>query len=114
MTSRRKPRVVYRQRPRPDKYDQEWHLDKKIPIALVLAMVGQVVLGVSWATTLRNDVSGVKEDIALMKADFKADKSKLDGLIELRGEIKALVQSVTRLERFIDFREFSDKEKDRK
>ena len=82
--------------------DNAWHLDKKVPIALIGAMVMQLVVAVSWATTLSNDVASVKKDIAVLQASATANQSKFDALIELRGEIKGLVTSVTRLERHMD------------
>ena len=110
MAARKKAsRVVYKYHERPDAYDKEWHLDRKVPIALIIAMIGQIILGVSWATTLRNDVSMVKEDLTAVKSELKSSREKWDGLSDLRGEIKALVQSVSRLERYIDAQQFKEK-----
>ena len=103
----RRTRVVYKYHPRPDDYDKSWHLDRKVPIALIIAMVGQIILGVSWATTLRNDVSMVKDDLTAVKAELKTSREKWEGFADLRGEIKALVQSVSRLERFIDAQQYN-------
>ena len=103
--------MVYKYHPRPDDYDRSWHLDKKVPIALIVAMIGQVALGVAWATTIDNNLKTLKEDFTVLKVDLKNDKSKLDELIELRGELKALIQSVGRLERWVDRQEYTSERK---
>ena len=106
-----KTRVVYKDRPRPDAYDQSWHLDKKVPIALIVAMIGQVALGASWATTMDNSLKALKEDFASIKGEIKNDKDKLDGLIELRGELRSLITSVGRLERWVERQEYGSERK---
>ena len=103
--------MVYKYHPRPDEYDRSWHLDKKVPIALIVAMIGQVALGASWATTMDNSLKALKEDFSILKSELKGDKEKLDGLIELRGEMKALIASIGRLERWAEKQEYASERK---
>lgn len=41
----------------PDAGDDAWHLDKKVPIALIIVLIGQLVLGIWFASKMHADVT---------------------------------------------------------
>lgn len=41
--------------------DNKWHLDKKVPIALILAIVGQTAMGVWWASNISTRVDNLEK-----------------------------------------------------
>ena len=73
-----------------------WHLDHKIPIGLLLAMIGQVV-GVVWF------FAGIKQDVELLKADTAAlhtrDNQQADSF---REAIKTLQEQFARVDAKLD------------
>jgi Tfp pilus assembly protein PilO len=40
--------------------DEPWHLDKRVPVALIFTLLMQSALGVWWASNLSNDVTTLK------------------------------------------------------
>ncbi len=50
---------------KPDAVDREWHLDKKVPIALILTIAltfgGQAITFTIWATRLDNRVASLEQ-----------------------------------------------------
>ncbi len=43
---------------------EPWHFDRRIPIATILVLVTQLVLGVVWITTLSNRVDSMDQNYA--------------------------------------------------
>lgn len=39
---------------------EPWQWDKRVPVAIILALVGQAVLAIWWGATLSNDVDRLK------------------------------------------------------
>jgi hypothetical protein len=75
-----------------------WHLDKKVPLSLIFAMIAQVVV-VVWA------VAGIKSDVDLLKADnlvlHQRDSQQAadikDTLTQLREQYKDISDRLNRL-----------------
>ncbi len=55
---------------------ENWHLDKKVPITILIIVVGNIFAGVWYASGLANDTANVKKDIADIKQT-----------LDLRGKI---------------------------
>lgn len=78
--------------------ENRWHLDKKVPISLMLVLLMQGVAGV-WA------VADIKKDVELLKAamieqrnrDERQDKTTTDAVLQVRSDIKELSQKLDRL-----------------
>ena len=80
--------------------DNHWHLDKKVPISIILALVMQGVMGLWAIAEIKKDVEVLKagrqeqalrdqrqdsdstETKALIRQDIREVNSKLDRLIE--------------------------------
>lgn len=78
--------------------ENRWHLDKKVPISLMLVLLMQGVAGV-WA------VADIKKDVELLKAamieqrnrDERQDKTTAEAVLQVRSDIKELSQKLDRL-----------------
>ncbi len=78
--------------------ENRWHLDKKVPISLMLVLLMQGVAGV-WA------VADIKKDVELLKAamieqryrDERQDKTTAEAVMQVRSDIKELSQKLDRL-----------------
>lgn len=80
--------------------EQGWHLDKKVPLSLILAMIVQVAMVITAIADIKKDVevlkaqvvsqasrdtrqdNEMKEAMALLRASFSELNNKLDRLIE--------------------------------
>ena len=63
--------------------ETEWHLDKRIPLALVLALCIQAAVGISWASRIHFELIELKKDVgALNKATDKLQADRLRQLLE--------------------------------
>ena len=95
-----------------------WHLDKKVPIALIIALCVQAALGLSWANRISFEVEQLKLDfqqvhrevnqaesalskvaalevlIEGLKVQMNAQLSRLDTIIELRTQMKDVMQEI--------------------
>ena len=40
--------------------DNQWHLDRKVPLTLIFVLVGQIALGIVWAADIRKDIELLK------------------------------------------------------
>lgn len=49
------------------KEDGAWHLDRKVPIALIVVLVGQVVAGIYFASRLQTQVEQHDRRIAVLE-----------------------------------------------
>lgn len=80
-----------------DKEDQ-WHLDKKVPLSLIFAMLVQAAM-VIWA------IADIKKDVEVLKAamvqqldrDSRQDKAASDAVSLVREDIKEVKLMLSRL-----------------
>ena len=94
--------------------DQPWHLDKRIPIALILAIILQVGGAVYWASkmesriaanttrieTVDRDMTRLAQQMAIM-ADASNTQAVQLGRIEeqitgMRGDVSRLISAIER------------------
>ena len=80
-----------------DKEDQ-WHLDKKVPLSLIFAMLVQAAM-VIWA------IADIKKDVEVLKAamvqqldrDSRQDRATADAVALVREDIKEVKVMLSRL-----------------
>ena len=80
-----------------DKEDQ-WHLDKKVPLSLIFAMLVQAAM-VIWA------IADIKKDVEVLKADMvqqidrdnRQDRAAADAVGLVREDIKEVKVMLSRL-----------------
>lgn len=78
-----------------DQNDAEWHLDKKVPLALIGSIALQTVLIVWWASnaSTRLDALEKKMDASAPQSErLVRVETKMDGLSDALKEVKSLLQ----------------------
>jgi acyl transferase domain-containing protein len=43
---------------------EQWHLDKRVPVALILTLLGQMVVAIWWAASLNQRVEAIERDVS--------------------------------------------------
>ena len=84
--------------PNQDPPDKEWHLDKKVPLSLIFAMLVQAAM-VIWA------IADIKKDVEVLKAamviqvdrDNRQDKAAGEAVALVREDIKEVKAMLARL-----------------
>lgn len=83
-------------------WEGQWHLDKRVPVALIISMLAQLLVGVWWASNLAGDVRKLKDEVQRLHTGAEKRDTKLEGLIALRSDVSNLITSFDRLERTIE------------
>ena len=74
--------------------DRQWHLDKKVPLALIITIIGQTIFAAWGASNLWTRVSELERQTQLAAPQFERIvrlETKVDGITGSLAEIKALV-----------------------
>lgn len=82
-----------RQAPEP-----HWEVDRKIPAALIFAMLVQFSGLVWWMSGLQASVTRTREDLIELTLEVKARTTKMEKLIQFDRDLAHVGQSVNRLE----------------
>jgi hypothetical protein len=75
-------------------HDNKWHLDKKVPLALIFAIVIQTAIVVSWLSTLGERVNNLER-----ARDATAPQS--ERLTRVEVKIEGIQATTERIERLI-------------
>jgi hypothetical protein len=78
--------------------DNRWHLDKKVPVGIILVLLFQGAAGI-WA------IADIKKDVELLKdarieqrdRDSRQDRATAEAVNLVRSDIKALSDKMDRL-----------------
>lgn len=76
--------------------DARWHLDKRVPIALLLAMLIQTGGAFWWAATISERINNLEKraDASAPQADrLTRVEVKLDGVMDSIGRVERLIQA---------------------
>jgi hypothetical protein len=76
-------------------YEREWHLDKKVPIALIATLAVQTVVVVWWAASLSARVESLERQalaIAPQAGQIIRLETKVDVINGTLAEIKAILR----------------------
>lgn len=79
--------------------DARWHLDKRVPISLLVAMFFQTIGAFWWAATISERINNLEkraESVAPQADRLTRVEVKLDVVQENLGEIKRLLQAKAR------------------
>lgn len=79
----------------PDPATNGWHIDRRIPIALVLTILIQTGGAVWWLATLNSRVSNLEEKLG-------AVASQPERLVRVETQVEALTKTMDRIERKLD------------
>ena len=78
--------------------DRQWHLDKKVPLALIMTIIGQTVVAAWGASNLWTRVGELERQMQLASPQFERIirlETKVDGITGSLSEIKALINRRT-------------------
>jgi len=67
--------------------ESEWHLDKRVPVALIAGMIGQVGVAVWFGAMLFRDVEANTLGLAISQQEYRA------GFEDMQGRITAFERS---------------------
>lgn len=89
----------------PNTLRSSWHLDKRVPVAFILAILGQTGAFLWWAASINERVASLEKanSAAVISAPVQADRltrveSKMESVQRDLTEIKADVKSLIRRE----------------
>ena len=74
--------------------DRQWHLDKKVPLALIITIVGQTIVAAWGASNLWTRVGELERQMQIAAPQFERIirlETKVDGITGSLSEIKALI-----------------------
>ena len=78
--------------------DRQWHLDKKVPLALIMTIIGQTVVAAWGASNLWTRVGELERQMQTAAPQFERIvrlETKVDGITGVLAEIKALINRRT-------------------
>lgn len=73
----------------------EWHLDRKVPIGIIIALAVQTVSFLTVATAWKTSVEG---RIGRLEEIAAANSSQTERIIVLEQQLKFIVESLNRIE----------------
>jgi hypothetical protein len=74
--------------------DRQWHLDKKVPLALIMTIIGQTVVAAWGASNLWTRVGELERQMQVAAPNFERIirvETKVDAITGSLSEIKALI-----------------------
>lgn len=86
-------------KPDPDRRAPEsWHLDKKVPLSLIFAMLVQAGMVITAIADIKKDVEVLKSQVLTQVArDARQDADMKEAMSLLRDQLAALNQKMDRL-----------------
>jgi hypothetical protein len=91
--------------------DQSWHLDKKVPIALISVILGQSLAIVWWASTITGDVRTTADRVTKLERNEDEDRRIMNqmsaSLPRIDAQMLELLRSIQRVETWLQRREQS-------
>jgi hypothetical protein len=74
--------------------NRQWHLDKRVPLALIITIIGQTVVAAWGASNLWTRVGELERQMQIAAPQFERIirlETKVDGITGSLSEIKALI-----------------------
>lgn len=78
---------------------EEWHLDKKVPIAIIIALIIQSITFISVAAAWKATVDSRLERLEKFEAD---NSNQGDRILVLEQQLKFIVEGISRIEKKLD------------
>ena len=81
---------------------EKWHLDRRVPLALIFAIFVQTATAFWWASGMSYSLSNAQTAIKTIQDDAKGVAGRLDRMTVLETELKFVNETLRRLETAID------------
>lgn len=78
--------------PSPNEEDRRWHIDRKVPLALIYMLIGQFIFGVVIAVNMYGQVANQEKRLSMIEAQRGSER--LLTLESQMADAKALLQRV--------------------
>ena len=85
-----------------DPASESWHLDKRVPVALIITIMMQTVAAVWWAASLSARVDALERDWARFSAVVNRLRVQEDRAARVDVRLEALYGRLERIERKLD------------
>lgn len=75
--------------------DRQWHLDKKVPLALIVTIIAQTMAIVWWAATASSRLDQLERQVNTAAPQAERIirlETKMDGIAEAISELKGLIR----------------------
>ncbi len=75
--------------------DRQWHLDKTVPLALIITIIGQTMIAAWGASNLWTRVTELERQTQVAAPQFERIirlEAKVDGITSSLSEIKTLIK----------------------
>jgi hypothetical protein len=75
--------------------DRQWHLDKTVPLALIITIIGQTMIAAWCASNLWTRVTELERQTQVAAPQFERIirlEAKVDGITSSLSEIKTLIK----------------------
>jgi Tfp pilus assembly protein PilO len=82
--------------------DGRWHLDRRIPIALIFGFFLQTIAVVVMFRDVQNDVARAQTDIVVLREENKERSRRLEDLAGIKRDLVNIKENVLRMERTVD------------
>jgi hypothetical protein len=77
-----------------------WHLDRKVPISIIIALLMQAAAGLWYIADLRKDVELLRQALVNQREiDLRQDRLQSDAVILIRADLQSLAG---KLDRFLE------------
>ena len=83
-------------------YDRQWHLDKRVPISLIIAILIQSASAFWWASGVTRDVQNLQISTRELAAENKERVKRIDELGQLQTEFRYMRESLARVEKALE------------
>lgn len=79
-----------------------WHLDRRIPLALILTILLQCGLILWWGSGVTHDIVQLKQDVGSLKSEAKATAAAMVDLATVKNDIGHMSKAQERLQQSVD------------
>jgi hypothetical protein len=76
-------------------YERQWHLDKRVPIALILTIVGQTFTAIWWLASLSQRVD-------VLERNASAAIPRLESVIRLETQVAEIHNAVQEIKALVN------------
>lgn len=70
--------------------ERHWHLDKRVNVSIIMALIAQAALGLTWANQLSFEVAELKKDVAALALRSSQREEALREVVAIKGLVEAL------------------------